>query len=190
MSYTPPAASADAVPFPVVHNLGRYGLAIEKAGFPSSGIASAVWTTTRRVIYTPINMPSAFTAEGFMWWNGTAVSGNVDCGLFSSVDGLPADKLASTGSTAQSGTSSWQFTAAASPVALPAGQYFLALMLDNTTGRIFRWAITTFGSYLRLTGACMETMGAGSTLPSTATPATFGSTNALPIFGMYTVPGL
>lgn len=105
--------------------------------------ASAVWPTALKAFFFPFNVsgsseeaPRAYT--GAILMNGAAVSGNVDIGIYDSL----GNKIANVGSTAQAGTTAPQRINFATPVQLKPGRYYLAIVLDNTTGATVRWAPT------------------------------------------------
>jgi hypothetical protein len=88
-------------------------------------------TTTAGVAYLlafRVIAPMVVTTVGIV--NGATASGNIDIGIYTP-DGT---RLASTGSTAQSGTSTIQNIALTAPVTLGRGWYYVAYQIDNTTG--------------------------------------------------------
>lgn len=96
--------------------------------------AGATWPTANLAILYPFSLPAANTLNRVIWFNGAAVSGNVDGGVFNE-DGT---RVGTIGSTAQAGTNVPQ-VANVGAVALAAGSYFMALCCDNTTGQFSRW---------------------------------------------------
>lgn len=146
----------------------RYGTTAQ-----GGGIASATWTSANRAIYVPIFLPEAVLAVKVFWFNGTSVSGNVDCGIYNE----SFTRLVSSGSTAQSGTSALQ-EANITDTLIPAGRVYLALALDNTSGHIMRASQSTV--WQKLIGTALE--ASAFPLPATATPATM-TVAAYPFFG-------
>jgi len=103
------------------------------AGYPNAQ-GSAAWPAANRAIFVPFEVPIPLVATRMIWRNGSAVSGNVDAGIYD----LAGNRLASIGSTAQSGTSTQQSVDLTDTLLRP-GVYLMALALDNTTGTIARW---------------------------------------------------
>jgi len=99
--------------------------------------ASAAWPTANLAMYLPLYIRAPIVAKQIWWVNGTAVSGNVDMGIYSETG---STKLYSTGTTVQSGTSVPQATTISNNgLVLPPGRYWFGLAVDNTTATIFRW---------------------------------------------------
>lgn len=138
-------------------------------------LSSGTWPATLRALYFPIRTAREALCSQFWWYNGAAVSGNVDAGIYS----LGGRKLASTGSVAQAGTNAVQL-ADVTNFWLPPGAYYLALVVDNTTATMFRLAPNLVP--LRSTGAAQQLL-AGLPLPTTFTAAALASAYA-PAFGV------
>ena len=125
--------------------------------------ASGAWPAANRAIFIPFRLPKAQTVVQLASLNGTAVSGNVDMGIYT----MGGSKVVSIGTTVQTGTSTIQIYDIADTLLAP-GYYMLALALDNTTGTFFRfvpsaqWA-TTMG---------VQQMASAFVLPSSVTYAT------------------
>lgn len=100
-----------------------------------TGQASASWPVANTAYFVPFVLSRAITIAQMFCLNGTAVSGNVDVGIYSA-DGA---RLVSSGSTAQSGTSTIQLFDIADTTIGP-GQFYLAMVMDNTTGTHGRFA--------------------------------------------------
>jgi hypothetical protein len=98
-------------------------------------IASGVWPSANLAIYIPFFLVEPVSIAQLFLYNGSAVSGNVDVGLYAE-DGT---RLVSTGSTAQAGTSMLQFFDVTDTWLGP-GVFYLASALDNTTGTTQRVA--------------------------------------------------
>lgn len=97
--------------------------------------ANAVWPTASMALYVPFRVFEPRTAYQLVWQNGNVVSGNVDCGIYTSQGGL----VVSAGSTAQAGASAIQAADVADTVLVPA-LYYMGLVLDNVTGSFWRIA--------------------------------------------------
>lgn len=132
-------------------------------------LASAAWPTAKKVFYLPFRVPSALLVQQLYVYNGAAVSGNVDVGIYTP----GGTRLVSIGSTAQAGTNDQQLFDIADTLLAP-GAYYLAVTLDNTTGTTFRLVPLNVGVG-RIVGALTETTVAFG-LPATATFATVADT--------------
>lgn len=138
----------------------------------STAVASAVWPTANRAFYLPVCLAQPITIIRLFVANGTAVSGNVDVGVYlPDSNNLPGTKLISSGSTAQAGTSVCQYFDVAD-TGCPAGLIWLALACNNTTAQFQKHApnlttATAFGMLMQDTAFA---------LPSSATPATLSGT--------------
>ena len=128
---------------------------------------NANWPTANLAIYIPFTLHSAATVKRLGWFNGGVVSGNVDCGIYDSA----LARVISAGSTAQSGTSTWQMVDIAD-TALAAGGYWIAIVLDNTTGRIGTYP----SAVSELRGSGFAEQGTSFALPATATLAAMAQT--------------
>lgn len=122
--------------------------------------ASGTWTASSKCVFCPVSCPGPFTVTKFACDNGTAVSGNIDIGLYTKEGQL----IVSTGSTAQAGTSQWQ-TIDVTDTTIPPGWYYLAMVMNNATGTNLRLASQTIAK--RLFG-WMEQLSTFP-LPATAT---------------------
>lgn len=100
------------------------------AGAWNSPIASHA-PTANLAMLTPFTLATDQTVQGFGWFNGSVASGNVDVGIYNE-DGT---RVVAKGSTPQAGTNTIQ-TVSITATPLTAGSYFLALVIDNTTGRL------------------------------------------------------
>ena len=157
----------------VVSSITEHSLAGNAIRAGGQAGASAVWPAANQARYVPVVIDSFFTVRFFWAYNGGTVSGNFDIGLLDHA----GRKLLSTGSTAQSGTSTIQ-TVSTTATSFPPGNYILALARDNTTATNFRAAPAA----LTLIACGVRQQASAFPLPSTATPV--DPTSAyLPIFG-------
>ena len=99
----------------------------------ASNAASAVYTLANYAIFVPFIAETWFTVYHLGWYNGTVVSGNVDCGIYNQY----GTRLVSTGSTAQAGVSGLQIVNI-TDLAVSPGYYYMAFAMDNITGTVFR----------------------------------------------------
>jgi len=151
-------------------NIGAMANATNNFAFGASN-----WPANNRAVYMPIHLPSRFTIARFMVCNGTSVSGNFDVGIYNDA----GTRLLSTGAVLQSGTNAVQY-AGVTDLSLPAGHYYLALVLSSTGGETRR--VTIGDQYQgRVSGLLQEALGA-TTLPTTMTGVSYTNTNA-PCFG-------
>lgn len=140
----------------------------------SGSLTSATYPSANRAVFYPFRALTSFTVYGFWMLNGATASGNIDLGIYS----LDGTRLTSTGTNAQSGTSTKQEITLGSSVLLGAGMYYMALAMDNATGTVLR----------RSTSAIMNKMhglkqsATSFVLPATVTFATYSSAS-LPIYG-------
>lgn len=131
---------------------------------PSNSIENtAVWPSANRAIFLPVEIAVPRLVKQLAWLNGAAVSGNVDAGIYD----LAGNRIVSVGGVAQTGTTTIQIADITDTMLRP-GVYFLALVLDNTTGAIRR--INTIGTNFMRVGGIQQASTAYP-LPSTVTLA-------------------
>lgn len=137
------------------------------AGYPLSYVAatsgSAAWPTGSLAILLPFSLPAALQARRILWHNGSSVSGNVDAGVYNEDGTL----VVAVGGVAQSGVSVAQSAALSAPTIIGPGSYFLALVIDNTTGTA--WRIAPNAAVLR--GVGVQQASAAYPLPASLTLA-------------------
>lgn len=130
-------------------------------GYPSSSSA-AVWPSANAAILVPFTLQQQQTIDRVHFYKG-AVSGNFDVGIYDA----SGNRKVSKGSTAQStltvnAINEVTFTS----TVLTAGQYYLAVSADNTTGAFGLLASTELGAKYQLQVAT------AFPLPATLTPGT------------------
>lgn len=146
------------------------------------GPTSTVWPAANLALYYPVYLEAPLTLNQFAWYNGSAVAGTVDMGIFDEL----GNKIASTGATAQAGTTAPQAVTITGGLTVGPGQYWLGMLCSSGTAQINR--LTMSGS---LTGIC-EAMGVvqqavgAATLPATFTPAAPGQ-DYVPCMAMTTL---
>ena len=160
-----------------LESIGQY---LGSIGLTWSSSASAVWPVANTAYFIPFRLSEPVTVTLLWWLNGTAVAGNVDCGLYDAA----GTRIVSAGSTAQAGTSAIQSVNITDTLIGP-GTFFMALALDDATTATIRRFAPGNASFLKACG-CAEQATAFA-LPATATFATYGP-NFLPIFGMTLAP--
>ena len=146
-------------------------------------VTSGQWPAAGTVLFMPFFLDAAVTVMKAWWYNGSAVAGNLDLGVYRP-DG---SRIVSIGTTAQAGTTAVQ-TADIADTVLGRGQYYLALVSD-TAG-----ASSLIAGVSAVSSGGMQALGfleqAGVTLPLStgASPATFakhGSARVLvPVYGL------
>lgn len=165
--------------FPVIHPwsvLESIGGGLANINQPFQGCSSATYPTGSVAIYVPIQISERLLAKKLFAFNGAAVSGNIDVGVY---DGL-GRRIVSAGSTAQTGTNVLQ-EFDITDTWLGPGLHYLGIALDNTTGTLFSSAPTA--DNLRALGVFQE--ASAFALPATATFATMAQAY-IPVFGLTT----
>lgn len=154
------------------HALGPYLLA---AGQDLGGTGSGVWPAASRALLIPMRWPERATLRRLGLVNGSAVSGNLDVGLYDA----SGNRLVSSGSVAQAGTNVVQWLDITDTEVLPDIDYYLAAVLDNVAGAAFRWAtgLVTYG----LAAAGLREVATAFPLPATLTPSAAITTAYVPV---------
>lgn len=93
------------------------------------GASSATNPTANKAFFIPFSVSKSLTVVKLSVQNGATASGNLDMGIYDA----GGSRLVSMGSIIQSGTSTIQEVNIADTVLAP-GLYYLACVLDNTTG--------------------------------------------------------
>jgi len=142
----------------------------------TSGPASAAWPSANLAIFVPVTLGASERIDAIraVITNGTAASGNFDVGIYDE----NWNRVASLGSTAQSGTSVAQLATVS--WTLTKGRWYLGLAFDNTTATVAAIGSFAVGSLAAL--GCAQ-MASAFPLPATVTPARCAQT-ILPIFGV------
>lgn len=118
------------------------------------------------VYIAEVYVASGCTLTGVAIMNGSAVSGNVKVGLADSTGAV----LATSGSTAQSGTDTYQRVPFTATLPIAAGTYYVLVFIDNTTGRLNAHTFGNFGAS-KQTGQVYATGFTTITVPTTFTTA-------------------
>lgn len=156
--------------------LGLFASILAGSSIISNG--SSTWSTANRAFFVPFVVNRLISIINLFVYNGAAVSGNFDLGIFDK-DG---NRIISSGSTAQSGTSAIQ-AISVSATELRAGNYYMGLVFDNTTAQVQRMSMSTTLDFKSMGIAEQAT---AFTLPSKATLATAVNFIYVPIFGIST----
>lgn len=112
-------------------------------------------------------------ATGFANFNGSVASGNLKVILYNSAGKV----IASSASTAMSGTDAFQRIPFAAPINLRPGRYFVGLQVDNITARVNTHPIGNFAQFKK-TGEVYDTATA-------ITPVSTFTANQGPMGGLY-----
>lgn len=138
-----------------------YMIAGQIGGTGSNGTA---WPAANLAMYIPFSLRRKITVSKMFVGNGTP-AGSVDLGIYS-IDGA---KLASTGSTAMSGSTAMQRISLSATVTLGPGMYYMAIACNGATTTL-NCKTATASYYLKSVGIYEQTTA--FPLPSTATFAT------------------
>ncbi len=149
----------------------------DQGEFFTPGSASATaWPTANKGIFVPLRVSQTVTAVKMWVYNGGAVSGNLDMGIYDE----SYARLVSLGPTAQSGTNIIQEFDIADTVLSP-GRYYMALVSSSASSQVMG-RLAGIGSADWKALGLFEQASVG-TLPATATPAVI-TANLLPLFGI------
>lgn len=154
----PPATSGSQQPPPVLTS--AYVLVTTTEG-TDYGVGAG-WPAANRAILIPFDISESYTVKKLGWINGATVSGNVDVGIYDT----NLTRLVSAGSTAQGSISVVQ-EVDVTDTTLPPGSYYMAMAMDNTTGRVLR----SVANHLDTASVGVAQMAAAFPLPATATLA-------------------
>jgi hypothetical protein len=145
-----------------------------------SGPGSATFPASNDAIFVPLYLSQATLVKRLFSSNGSAVSGNIDVGIYTE----NGARITSSGSTAQSGTSTLQFFDI-TDIVLGPGRYYLAVAMDNTTGTLFRVNPTLL--HVIKTGVVKQ--ASAFALPASATLVT-ATASYIPMIGIEIVRAL
>lgn len=112
-------------------------------------------------------------ATGFANFNGSVASGNLKAILYNSAGTV----IASSASTAMSGTDAFQRIPFSAPINLRPGRYFVGLQVNNVTARVNTHPVGNFAQFKK-TG---EVYGTATTI----TPVSTFTANQGPMGGLY-----
>ncbi len=155
------------------------GDAITSAGGSAiSQAASTAWPTANLALYVPFQVRKPIVVVKMFCYNGAAVAGNVDVGIYSEY----GTRIVSIGSTAQAGLSAIQEFDIADTL-LGTGIFYMAIALDDATATAtIRRGTMAANAIPAITGMAQEQL-ASVTLPATATFASIAG-NYIPVFGL------
>ena len=154
-----------------------YGIAAQGGSTPGS----AVWFAANEAVFVPFYLTNPVLVTRIFVLNGAAVSGNVDVGIYTQDGNL----IVGGGGAAQAGTNQPQYFNIADTM-LGAGRYYIACVLDNVTGRVFRDNINN--NRARQLGILRAT--SAYPLPSSATFVELTSGGQSPVCGLEIAGGM
>lgn len=138
---------------------------------------SATYPATNRALYYPFLVDLPCTATQMFTYNGTAVAGKVDVGIYDEV----WKRLVNIGLTTQAGTSTLQLFNITDLALAPGFRYYMALTCTSTTATFLRGTAAALRQ--QAGGVQQQNLGAELALPETATPANPVSAY-IPLFGI------
>jgi hypothetical protein len=171
-----PANALDPLELVTPWSLESIGVALGAIGSSSRiGTAvSAAYPAANTAYFYPFSMAAPALITKLVAYNGATASGNLDLGIYAE-DGT---RLVSAGSTAQAGTNTLQVVDITPDVLIGPGVFYFAIVLDNTTGTIFRCAVAGGpAQYVAMLGGAQ--MASAFPLPATATLASLATDTVL-----------
>lgn len=158
---------------PVITSLGLESFLPYQNSFVTS-ISSGTWSIANGAMYIGFKVLKPFGYKQMFVANGSAVSGNVDVGLYT----IGGKRIVSSGSTAQAGTNVMQAFDITDGTLLP-GEYFMGIAFDNTTATVLRYV----SAVQRQRMSMVYTESSAFPLPATATFGTAAVIN-FPLMGI------
>ena len=151
---------------------------MQTGGTALNSVASSLFLpAANNIFYIPFYLTKPVLFVDGWWYNGTALSGNADLGIYT-IDGA---KIVSSGSVATAGASALQAAGLADTQVGPGSFYMALTASDAGTQTFFRGV---WGQVLAAPAAgVFEEAAGGFGLPATATFAS-ATTNYLPVFGL------
>lgn len=136
--------------------------------------ASAAWPAANRGIFVPFSIDTEIEVVRMWTYNGATAAGNIDLAILN----MHGGRVVSTGSTAQSGTSTIQVFTVTTTKLTP-GQWIMGMAANSTSTTIFRVSPST--SYQATCG--VRIMTSAFPIPASVTGATPTSAY-VPMFGL------
>ncbi len=178
---------ADAIGYGQVDHLcsyqGWFDAVASTGKITSAGLAWQLVTSYK--LFARVYNPRRFRATHAYVMNGNVINGNWDIAVYT----LQGKRVASVGSTAQSGSSQIQLAAMSGTI--PEGPLLLTMQCSSLTAKFaYPSPSASFypNSFYDMMGWGLDhTTGGGLPLPANITPVTgsgFGGTIQLPIFGI------
>lgn len=152
---------------PTVFHSGNVGVGAATHGTDTTPVVTEEYVAE---VFVPLN--SVLTGVAVL--NGSAVAGNMQCALYDSLGNI----VASTASTAASGTAAYQQAPFTALVAVKGpAKYFVGVQNNNTSNRLRTHALGNFG-------ASKKTAGTYGTFVPLTVPTTF-TTGVGPVADVY-----
>lgn len=173
--------TSNPMPSPPVITLASR-LASYKANVTASSGASPWSDAANTLMAFPFVLEAQTTIYKGFAVTGTSPGSNFEVGI------LDADynKIVSSGSVSGGAVASVPVMADFTDVTLPPGLYYAGMSCNaTTTGRWFRFSVTTTGIPYFMSIGCWKSANAPGSFPSTATPADLTNI-AFPLFGLIT----
>lgn len=157
------------------HAIWTMSLYDSQAYMSAIATGTAAWPTASMAIYVPVKVRRPVIVTKLAISNGATVSGNVDVGVYNAA----GTRLVAYGGGAQAGTSTEQVFDVTDTLLTP-GTYYLAGVLDNTTGIV--GADTDSAPLCACYGVL--TQNSAYPLPSTATWVVNNTLAVYPVMAM------
>jgi hypothetical protein len=141
-----------------------------------SDVTDGLYPEANMAIYIPFFLQHPMAFNRLFSENGDVVSGNIDLGVYDA----GKRRIISSGSTAQVGTAGTQLFNVGS-FTLGPGLYFMAVAMDNTTGKFMSLTFTSGLGVYKSLGVYQQS--SAFPLPANATFAT-PTRNYLPLIGL------
>ena len=117
----------------VVSSFSKYFTSVPSINAFGSGTGltnTSPGSTTSPIM--PFTLTSPYLVASLFIANGTTINGNTDVAIYAAGGSGTSTRITSVGTTAQSGASVLQIRALATPLLLPAGNYYLAVYNSGT----------------------------------------------------------
>lgn len=117
----------------------------------SGASASGAWFSANDPLAIPFAVRETCVVHQLGWFNGSSAGGSFDVGVYTT----SFARLVSTGSTAGSGSASFQWVDVADTTLLP-GRYFLVMVINATTANRIQMYTTTSSALLVQMMGCYD----------------------------------
>jgi hypothetical protein len=158
--FVPPVEGDFMLPTITTHD--RLSVGVNLAAGAAAAPAAASWGTADLVELVPFTVTRNFTVATVFWYNGSAVAGSVQVGVYDSSFNL----VFACTPASQAGVNALQLVSVTPALLIP-GQYFLALGASLSTATFFRSSLSVTNRY-RALGALQAT--ASFPMPASVSP--------------------
>lgn len=153
---------------------------------PYDSVSSNAWPSGTVAIFVPFGIPLPMYVQTFYWFNGAAIAGNVDMGVYT-IDGKKVRSLGA--GVIQSGTNVVQSNILSPALHLGAGQYYMGIVFQNVTGtNLSSKGLAPTGTMVQVYG--MAKMDGAYPLPDVPTLGNMGFVDYIPGFGIASTVGI